>query len=227
MDSRAGINFARLEPHAGHVGSMGRAPGLSRRIGRHVAEGAVVPLEPGRAADSLPDDLTLVRELPFLTLPEQLLLGRLQTRTHGRMLAALTDREGGPWVTLALACHAQRLPGDRAGNVTECRKRLRSMSATALEQGIDALVRWVCSTDQVLQAQASADAEVFLEQCRKPFLSHQRERVHAVVRKAYRWQWVESGMLHRNFVGSLAALATREQQARVWRVLGPPTVTSR
>jgi len=28
-------------------------------------------------------------------------------------------------------------------------------------------------------------------------------------------------------VGSLAALATREQQARVWRALGPPTVTSR
>jgi hypothetical protein len=222
MEDRVGMTMAGPVWRAGRDETMDVATGWSRCIARRVAENAVADRKPAHAMGVLPDDLTFVRELPFLTRPEQRLLGRLQTRTHGRVLAASLDLADGPWVTLMLACHLERFPGARQGSVKECSDRLWSLTAEAIGRGIDALVLWVCSTDPLLRVQASVDAETFMAQCGKPFLSHQRQRVHAVVRKAYRWQLVESSLVHPGFMALLTALASREQRARVCRVLASP-----
>jgi hypothetical protein len=73
---------------------------------------------------------------------------------------------------------------------------------------------------------ADAGARHFLEQCRKPFLLHQRQRLQALLLKADRWQFIDLGICHPDFQRVVGLVATAGQRARILCVLAPVTATS-
>jgi len=77
------------------------------------------------------------------------------------------------------------------------------------------LIELVGAVDQILQAQAAADAAYFLGLANGTFTAAQRELVAATFLKAYRWQYIVSGMLQTRFPKVLFATLSPEQVNRV------------
>ena len=61
------------------------------------------------------------------------------------------------------------------------------------------LIELVGAVDQILQAQAAADAAYFLGVAQGDFSAVQREKVAATFLKAYRWQYIVSGVMQPRF----------------------------
>lgn len=89
------------------------------------------------------------------------------------------------------------------------------------DAAVDDLVALVGAVDDILRAQADADAVYFLAHCARPFGQRQRMRVADVLRRAYRWQYIVSGAQHPRFAAMFVSLTTPEQQQRVAVALEP------
>jgi len=89
------------------------------------------------------------------------------------------------------------------------------------DRAVDELIELVGAVDGILQAQAAADADYFMGQCRKPFSPKQQERVRALMLKAYRWQYIVTGVQHPHFQRVLTGLTTPAQMGRIGQALGP------
>jgi hypothetical protein len=89
------------------------------------------------------------------------------------------------------------------------------------DRAVDELIDLVGAVDGILQAQSSADAEYFMGMCRKPFSPAQAERVRQQVLKAYRWQYIVTGVQHPHFQRVLGELTTEAQRGRIAAALGP------
>ena len=86
---------------------------------------------------------------------------------------------------------------------------------------VDELIDLVGAVDQVLQAQAAADAAYFLGVARDDFSALQRETIAATFLKAYRWQYIVSGVMQPRFQKILFATMSRAQVERVNSALAP------
>jgi hypothetical protein len=84
------------------------------------------------------------------------------------------------------------------------------------------LIQLVAAVDGVLQAQARADAGYF---CRIAGIvdSARAEKVGATLLKAYRWQYIVSGVMEPRFQKVLFALMDEEQAGRIHAALAPLT----
>ena len=83
------------------------------------------------------------------------------------------------------------------------------------------LIELVGAVDQILQAQAAADAAWFLDVARGNFSAVQQERVEATFLKAYRWQYIVSGVMQPRFQKVLFATMSPAQAERVNAALAP------
>ncbi|HSC96926.1 MAG TPA: hypothetical protein VLC73_18365 [Burkholderiales bacterium] len=95
------------------------------------------------------------------------------------------------------------------------------LSASERDQAVNDLIALVGAVDGILQAQARADVEYFAAACGRNFTPAEIERLHAGVRKAYRWQYIVSGVQDRRFNELLGAMITPEQSGRIGAALGP------
>ena len=77
------------------------------------------------------------------------------------------------------------------------------------------------AVDGLLQLQAGADADYFLKVCGRRFTAQETERLRAGVLKAYRWQYIVSGVEDPRFMGILGDMITQEQSARIGAALAP------
>lgn len=97
--------------------------------------------------------------------------------------------------------------------------------ATLLEEerdrGVDDLIALVGAVDGILQLQAPQDADYFMAASGRTFTAKQAEQVHALVLKAYRWQYIVSGVQDTHFAGLLSAMVTGPQAERVGAALAP------
>jgi len=75
--------------------------------------------------------------------------------------------------------------------------------------------------DGLLQLQAGADADYFLKVCGRKFSVQEQERVRAGVLKAYRWQYIVSGVEDSRFQAILGDMITPEQADRIGKALAP------
>jgi hypothetical protein len=84
------------------------------------------------------------------------------------------------------------------------------------------LIGLVGAVDGILQAQAQADTRYF---CRIARITEPArvEQVGATVLKAYRWQYIVSGVMEPRFQKVLFALLDEEQSARIHQALAPLT----
>ena len=91
------------------------------------------------------------------------------------------------------------------------------------DAAVDDLSALVGAVDGILQAQANADAGYFLASLQPPLSAYRMQQVRDTVLKAYRWQYIVSGVLEPRFQKVLASMVTGAQMQRIQDALAPLT----
>ena len=88
------------------------------------------------------------------------------------------------------------------------------------DAGVEDLIALVVGVDGILQAQAKADAGYF---CQAMAIADAKraEQVEATLLKAYRWQYIVSGVVEPRFQKLLGGLVSSAQMQRITDALGP------
>jgi hypothetical protein len=89
------------------------------------------------------------------------------------------------------------------------------------DRSVDDLIALVGAVDGILQAQAAVDAAYFLKLCNRSFEDAEQKAVRDGVLRAYRWQYILSGVEHPHFVRLLTRMTTGTQMARIQSALAP------
>ena len=103
----------------------------------------------------------------------------------------------------------------------EWRRENANLSAPERDRAVDDLIALVGAVDGLLQLQAGADADYFMKICGRRFTAGEVERLRAGVLRAYRWQYIVSGVEDPRFVAILGDMITPEQSARIGAALTP------
>ena len=97
------------------------------------------------------------------------------------------------------------------------------LSTTDRSAAVDGLIALVGAVDGILQAQAKADARYFSAIAGTSFSDTQLKQIHDAVLKAYRWQYIVSGVMEPRFQTLLFSLVDKAQAARIHDALAPLT----
>jgi hypothetical protein len=103
----------------------------------------------------------------------------------------------------------------------EWRRENACLSAAERDRAVDDLIGLVGAIDGMLQHQASCDTDYFLRACGRSFAERETERLRASVLKAYRWQYIVSGVENPRFMAILGDMLTPAQAARINDALAP------
>jgi len=103
----------------------------------------------------------------------------------------------------------------------EWRREDAKLSAAQREMAVDDLIQLVAAVDGMLQVQAGADAKYFAEAAGRSFKPAERDAIHDVMLKAYRWQYIVSGVQEPRFMEALKSLVTPKQMERIGNALAP------
>jgi hypothetical protein len=103
----------------------------------------------------------------------------------------------------------------------EWRRENANLSATERDVAVDDLIALVGAVDGLLQMQAAADTDYFLVTCGRSFSAREVETLRAGVLKAYRWQYIVSGVEDPRFQEILGGMITPEQGKRIATALAP------
>jgi hypothetical protein len=103
----------------------------------------------------------------------------------------------------------------------EWRRENANLSPAERERAVDDLIELVAAVDGLLQTQAGADVDYFVASCGRSFSSGDVKRLRAGVLKAYRWQYIVSGVQDPRFMGILGDMTTPQQMQRIGAALGP------
>ena len=95
------------------------------------------------------------------------------------------------------------------------------LTAAQRDIAIGELIELVGAVDQILQAQAAADAAYFLGVATGRFTEPQRQAIAATFLKAYRWQYIVSGVMQPRFQAVLFGTLSAAQAERVNGALAP------
>jgi hypothetical protein len=89
------------------------------------------------------------------------------------------------------------------------------------DAAVDDLIALVGAVDGILQAQAAADTDYFLRICGRPFDKTQVQALGDTMLKAYRWQYIVSGVQDERFQKLLGGMITEAQMQRIGAALAP------
>ncbi|WP_275097895.1 hypothetical protein [Sedimenticola hydrogenitrophicus] len=93
------------------------------------------------------------------------------------------------------------------------------LSAAERDQAVTGLIALVGAVDGILQMQSKADTEYFVAVSGRMFSTDQRQRIEDTVLKAYRWQYIVSGVQHPRFAARLGSLISEAQMQRIGEAL--------
>jgi hypothetical protein len=108
----------------------------------------------------------------------------------------------------------------------ELRREHARLTPAERDRAVDDLIALVGAVDGILQGQAAADTAYFVATAGREFEASQVERIGQAVLKAYRWQYIASGVQGR-FVAVLQELLTEAQMGRIVSALEPLMAASR
>lgn len=97
----------------------------------------------------------------------------------------------------------------------------RRLSPAQRDAAVDDLISLVGAVDGILQAQSAADAEYFAAICGRRVEANEAEAIRNSLLKAYRWQYIETGVTHPHFGKLLARVTTEAQRERIGAALAP------
>ena len=89
------------------------------------------------------------------------------------------------------------------------------LSAEERDRAVDELIAIVGDVDGILQNQSVADVDYFVKVCDRSFTDDEIQHLNDGVLKAYRWQYIFSGVEHPRFQKLYKELTTEEQRQRV------------
>jgi hypothetical protein len=88
-------------------------------------------------------------------------------------------------------------------------------------QAIEDLIELVVMVDGLLQAQSSADAEYFLSHSQQYLSRQQKDQIRPALLRAYRWQYIVSGIVEGRFMGVLGDLTSEAEMSIITEALTP------
>ena len=94
-------------------------------------------------------------------------------------------------------------------------------SEDEVAQGVDDLIDLVVAVDGILQSQAHADTCYFLENCEASLEQEEMDAVNDTMLRAYRWQYIVSGVQVERFQSALMGKLTTVQMEKVLSALQP------
>jgi hypothetical protein len=95
------------------------------------------------------------------------------------------------------------------------------LDAGERDAAVDDLIALVGAVDGIVRLQAEADADYFLARAGRTFSSAESMLIHDTMLKAYRWQYLASGVQQSRFAEVLKAMVTPAQMERIGAALGP------
>jgi hypothetical protein len=101
----------------------------------------------------------------------------------------------------------------------EWRREDARLTDAERDAAVDDLIALVAAVDGIIQAQAAADADYFLLQAGRSFNGTEQAAIHGTLLKAYRWQYIFSGVQDPRFLEVLGAMITPAQGARIHAAL--------
>ena len=93
------------------------------------------------------------------------------------------------------------------------------LSAIQRDQAVGDLIELVAAVDGILQAQAQHDAAYFVTNAGRVFSDAEFDTVKQTILKAYRWQYIVSGVEEPRFNQVLSSVITPEQGERITNAL--------
>lgn len=103
----------------------------------------------------------------------------------------------------------------------EWRREDMKLASAQRERAVGDLIELVAAVDAMLQAQAGADAEYFIHAAGASFSRAEQDAIRALFLRAYRWQYIVSGVREPRFVEVLKSLVTPAQMERIGNALAP------
>jgi hypothetical protein len=103
----------------------------------------------------------------------------------------------------------------------EWRREDARLTREARDAAVNDLIALVGAFDGVLQHQAKADSDYFVSICERKLSPAQAARVQATVLKAYRWQYILSGVYEPRFHAIVEELIDARQAERMGDALAP------
>ena len=95
------------------------------------------------------------------------------------------------------------------------------LTSAERDRAVTDLIELVAGVDGLLQGQAAADVEYFAAIAGRDFTADERRALDIGVLRAYRWQYIITGVQHPHFMRLLTGLTTPEQLARIVQALTP------
>src|SRR5918993_1982818 len=89
------------------------------------------------------------------------------------------------------------------------------------DQSVTDLIELVGAVDGIVQMQAESDAGYFVSCAVRKFSASEKAAIGDLLLKAYRWQYIVSGVQEPRFVEVLKALVTPPQMERIGKALAP------
>jgi len=89
------------------------------------------------------------------------------------------------------------------------------------DAAVNDLIALVGAVDGILQLQANADTDYFARVCGRKLGKADAQKVHDAVLKAYRWQYIVSGVQDERFQKALGGMITEAQMQRIGTALAP------
>jgi hypothetical protein len=89
------------------------------------------------------------------------------------------------------------------------------------DQAVNDVIELVAGVDMIVQGQAAADVEYFVSIAGRKFNESERKALDSGVLKAYRWQYIVSGVQHPHFGRLLTSMTTPAQLTRIQQALTP------
>jgi len=103
----------------------------------------------------------------------------------------------------------------------EWRREDAQLSAAERTRAVDDLIALVGAVDGILQAQSLADADYFLAQLGRELPPARQDTLRALFLKAYRYQYITSGVEKTRFAEILFGMISSADRARVEAALAP------
>jgi hypothetical protein len=93
------------------------------------------------------------------------------------------------------------------------------LTAEQRDRAVDDFIGLIVAVDDVVRAQAAADAAYFAAKCGRPVDQGEARAIEVTFLKAYRWQYIHSGAQHPHFGKVLSIMITEDQGQRIQAAL--------
>jgi len=95
------------------------------------------------------------------------------------------------------------------------------LTSAQRDEAVTDLIALVGAVDGILQMQAAADTDYFLRVCGRTFGKAEVKKLGETMLKAYRWQFIGSGVQDERFQKLLGGMTTEAQMKRIGAALTP------